>query len=64
LGLFIVLKEALDGGPEKGDPGDQAAEVVADGGRQGVGGVAGAAFELVTVHAVIGFKMIDDRSDG
>jgi hypothetical protein len=28
------------------------------------GGVAGPAFELVTVHAVIGFKMIDDRFDG
>ena len=64
MGLFIVLKEALEGGPEKGDPGDQEAEVIAGGCEQYVGGVAGAAFEVVTVHAVIGFKMIDDRFDG
>ena len=52
LGLRIVMDDGLDRGPKKGDPGDQEAEVVSDCGEQGVGGVAGAAFEVVAVHSV------------
>lgn len=52
LGFRITLNDGLDEGPKKLDPGEQEAEVIADGGEQGVGGVAGAAFKVIAVHSV------------
>jgi hypothetical protein len=49
---------------QKPEPADQAAEVVAGGGEDGVGGVAPTVPEIVAAHAVLGFEMADDGFDG
>ena len=46
------------------EPSDQAAEVVAGGGEDGVGNVAPTVPEIVAAHAVLGFEMTDDGLDG
>ncbi|GAN82278.1 hypothetical protein Aam_254_001 [Acidocella aminolytica 101 = DSM 11237] len=51
-------------GPKKCDPGEQAAEIIACGGEDGVHGIAGAPFEVVAVHSVVGFEMSDNGLDG
>ena len=53
-----------DLGQQKLQPSDQAAEVVADGGEDGIGGVALAVPEVIAAHAMLGFEMADDRFDG
>ena len=53
-----------DAAQQEPEPSDQAAEVVADGGEDGVGGVAPTVPEIVAAHAVLGFEMADDRLDG
>jgi hypothetical protein len=49
---------------QKAEPTDKAAEVVAGGGEDGVGGVPLAEPEIVAAHAVLGLEMADDRLDG
>jgi len=49
---------------QKPEPSDQAAEVVADGGEDGVGGVAPTIPEIVTAHAMLDFEMADHGFDG
>ena len=49
---------------ENPEPADEAAEVVADGGKDGVIGVAAPEPEIVAAHAMLGFEMADDRLDG
>src|SRR3979411_2163209 len=49
---------------QKPEPADQAAEVVAGGGEDGVGSVAPTGPEIVAAHAVLGFEMADDGFDG
>ena len=47
-----------DEGTQKGfEPPDEEAEVVAGGGEDGVGAVAVAALEVVSVHSVLGLDM-------
>jgi hypothetical protein len=53
-----------DEGEQEHDPPDQAAEVVADGGEDGVVGVTVAAGEIVAIHAVLALEMADDGLDG
>jgi hypothetical protein len=45
-------------------PSDEAAEVVAGGGENSVGGVTLTMPEVVAAHSVFGFEMADDRLDG
>ena len=45
-------------------PSDQAAEVVADCGEDGIGGVAASEPEIIAAHAVFGLEMADDGFDG
>ena len=45
-------------------PAEEATEVVASGGEDGIGGIALAAPEVVPAHAMLGFEMADDRLDG
>ena len=47
----------------EGQPFEQAAEVVAGGGKDGVGGVAVGPGEIVSAHAMLGFGVSDDRFD-
>lgn len=49
---------------QKPEPADQAAEVVARGGEDGVVGVAMLEPEIVASHAVLGFEMADHGLDG
>src|SRR5688572_10928609 len=49
---------------QRPEPSDEAAEVVAGGGEDGVGGVALAEPEIVAAHAVLGLEMADDRLYG
>ena len=44
-------------------PGQQSAEVIAGGGEDGVGGVAGGVGEVVATHAVLGLEMADAGLD-
>jgi hypothetical protein len=46
------------------EPFEQQAEVVSNGGEDGVCGIAGLMGEIVAAHAVLGFEMSDDRLDG
>jgi hypothetical protein len=46
------------------EPADEASEVVAGGGEDGVGGVAAPESEIVAAHAVLGLEMADDGLDG
>lgn len=48
----------------KSEPPEQQAEVVADGGEDGVDGVAAGMGEVIAVHSVVGFEMPDDGLDG
>jgi hypothetical protein len=45
-------------------PGEDEAEVVADGGEHGVGGVAFAAFEIAATEVTFGLQVADHRFDG
>lgn len=49
---------------QEAEPPNEAAEVVADGGEDGVGGVTVAVPEIVPAHAMLGLEMADDRLDG
>ena len=49
---------------QKPEPSDQAAEVVADGGEDGVGSIAPTVPQIVAAHAVLGFEMTDHGLDG
>jgi hypothetical protein len=48
---------------QKSQPPDQASEVVADCGEDGVGGIALAVPEIVAAHSMLGFEMADDGLD-
>ena len=45
-------------------PSEETPEVVAGGGKDGIGGIALAVPEVVPTHAMLGFEMTDDRLDG
>ncbi|MGY2932970.1 hypothetical protein ACVWZ6_002572 [Bradyrhizobium sp. GM6.1] len=49
---------------QEAEPTDEAAEVVAGGGEDGVGGVSLPEPEIVAAHAVLGLEMADDGFDG
>ena len=49
--------------PKGGEPFEQAAEVVAGGGEDGVGVVAVGSGEVVSAHAVLGLGVANDRFD-
>lgn len=49
---------------QKAEPTDEAAEVVAGGGEDGVGRVPLAEPEIIASHAVRGLEMADDGFDG
>ena len=48
---------------QKPEPSDEAAEVAAGGGENGVCGVALSKPEIIAAHAVFGFEMADDGLD-
>ncbi|MGY4281753.1 hypothetical protein ACVWXO_000973 [Bradyrhizobium sp. LM2.7] len=50
--------------PKSPEPREDAAEVVADGGEDDVGGVSCAAFELAAAEVTIGLQVSDDGFDG
>src|SRR6202020_3040994 len=52
-----------DYGQQESQPFEQAREVVASGGEDGVGGVALGSGEVVSAHAMLGFGVSDDRFD-
>src|SRR5579864_297865 len=57
--------EHLDPGTQKPfEPSQEQAEVVAGGGEDGVAAVSVASFEMIAVHAVLGFEVADRRLDG
>ena len=56
-------ESAEDLAQQQAEPADQAAEVVAGGGEDGVGGVAPTVPEIVAAHSVLGFEMADDGLD-
>jgi len=45
-------------------PAEETPEVVAGGGKDGIGGVALTVPEIIAAHPVFGFEMADDRLDG
>jgi hypothetical protein len=49
---------------QDGEPADEAAEVVAGGGEDGLGGVAATESKIIASHAVLGFEMAVDGFDG
>jgi hypothetical protein len=49
---------------QESQPFEQASEVVAGGGEDGVGGVAVGSGEVVSAHAVLRLRVADDRFDG
>src|ERR1700682_6742014 len=49
---------------QKAEPADQAAEVVADSGEDGVGSLPPPVPEIVAVHSVLGLEVADDGLDG
>ena len=53
-----------DKAPKISEPGEDAAEVVADGGEDDVGGIAGAAFEVAAAEVAFGLQVSDDGLDG
>src|SRR6266576_4094356 len=57
-------ESAEDLAQQKPEPSDQAAEVVAGGGEDSVGGITVSEAEIVAAHAVLGFEMADDGLDG
>jgi hypothetical protein len=46
------------------EPSDQAAEVVADSGEDGIGSVASTVPQIVSAHAMLGCEMADHGFDG
>ncbi|MCP1854751.1 hypothetical protein ACVI1L_004500 [Bradyrhizobium sp. USDA 4516] len=53
-----------DQAPKSPQPGEDAAEVVADGREDHIGGIAGAAFEVAAAEVTIGLQVSDDGFDG
>jgi len=49
---------------QKPEPTDQATEVVADGGQDGIGGISLAVPEIIAVHSMVCFEVADHRLDG
>ena len=49
---------------QKPEPADQAAEVVADGREDWVGGIAPTVPEIISAHTMLGFEMADHGLDG
>ena len=50
--------------PKIPQPGEDAAEVVSDGGEDDVGSVSGAAFEIAPTEVAFGLQVPDDGLDG
>jgi len=53
-----------DKAPKISQPCEDAAEVVADGREDDVGGIAGAAFEVAAAEVTFGLQVSDDGLDG
>lgn len=49
---------------QKLQPAEETPEVVADGGANGIGGIALAVPEIVSTHPMFGFEMADDPLNG
>ncbi|SIO37344.1 hypothetical protein SAMN05443247_04553 [Bradyrhizobium erythrophlei] len=62
--MKVRAENGQDLAQQNPEPADRAAEVVADGGEDGVIGVAAPEPEIVAAHAVLGFEMADDGLDG
>ncbi len=58
-----TVERGQDYGRQESQPFEQAREVVASGGEDGVGGVALGSGEVVSAHAMLGFGVSDDRFD-
>jgi hypothetical protein len=59
-----VTRMSQDEEPKSPEPGEDAAEIVADGGEDDVGGVAGAAFEIAAAEVAFRLQVSDDGLDG
>ena len=53
-----------DRGQQESEPGQEAAEVVADSGEHGIACIAGQTGEMVAANSVFGLGMADDRLNG
>src|SRR5258708_38796701 len=63
---FLIVRggeRGQDYGHQESQPFEQAAEVVASGGEDGVSGVAMSSGEVVSAHAMLGLDVSDDRFD-
>lgn len=49
---------------QNAEPVDQAAEVVAGGGEDGMGCITVPELQIVSAHATLGFEVTDDGFDG
>ena len=63
-GLNRGSESGEDLAKQQADPPDEAAEVIAGGGEDGVGSVALSEPEIIAAHAVLGLEMADDRLNG
>ena len=61
--LNLDDQQSEDLAQQKPDPVDQTAEVVADGGEDGIGGIALAVPEVVAAHSMFRFEMADHGFD-
>src|SRR6202021_3447450 len=64
LGSDGIEERGQDEAPKGSQPDEDAAEVVADGGEDDVGGIAGAAFEVAAADVAFGLEVSDDGLDG
>jgi len=48
---------------QQAEPANEASEVIADGGKDGIGGIALAVPEVIPAHAMLGLEVADDRLD-
>ena len=60
---FVGVFDRQNQTQQKPQPCQQAAEIAAGGGEHGVDGVAVRSLEIISVHAVVGFRVTDDRFD-
>src|SRR3546814_17988056 len=64
VGSSELTECGQDIGAKKREPAEEQAEVVADGGEDGIDGIAGGMGEVIAIHPVVGFEMTDDGLDG
>ena len=62
--LKSKCERGQDLGQQETEPPDQAAEIVTDRSKDGIGGIAVAVPEVVPAHPMLGFEVADHGLDG